>query len=149
LSTKRQSEAGKIKANARWHPDSEYSSETVSEQHENEVDTRKEASDKFKVSEWKVRTVQEIQKKAPEVYKRLGSGDLQIHEAKIIAQLPEDKRETVLEKKLETKKDIRSIVRLNRLSGMDDCEGDIHRPIPHHMEPQPWRGMRPDNKKPT
>jgi len=50
LSKKRQSEAGKKAINARWHPDSEYSSETVSEQHENEVDTRKEASDKFKVS---------------------------------------------------------------------------------------------------
>jgi len=59
----------------------------------------------------KVRTVQEIEKTAPEVYEKLGSGDLQIHEAKVIAQLPEDKRETVLEKKLETKKDIRSIVR--------------------------------------
>jgi len=34
-----------------------------------------------------------------------------LHEARIIAQLPEDKREAVLEKKLETKKDIRSIVR--------------------------------------
>jgi len=32
---------------------------------------------------------------------------------------------------------------------MDDCEDDIHRPIPHHMDPQPWRGMRPDNKKST
>jgi len=74
-------------------------------------DARKEASDKFKVSERKVRTVQEIEKTAPEVYEKLGSGDLQIHEAKIIAQLPEDKREAVLEKKLETKKDIRAIVR--------------------------------------
>jgi len=32
-----------------------------------EVNTRKEAADKFKVSERKVRTVQEIEKKAPEV----------------------------------------------------------------------------------
>jgi len=111
LSEKRQSEAGKIKANARWHPDKEYSSDTVSEQHENKVNTRKEASDKFKVPERKVRMVQEIEKTAPKVYEKLGSGDLQIHEAKIIAQLPEDKREIALEKKLETKKDIRSIVR--------------------------------------
>jgi len=72
---------------------------------------RKEASDKFKVSEWKVRTVQQIEDKAPDVYEKLHTGELQIHEAKIIAQLPEDKREIVLEKKLETKKDIRSIVR--------------------------------------
>jgi N6-adenosine-specific RNA methylase IME4 len=112
LSTKRQSEAGKIKANARWHPDSEYNSETVSEQHENEVDTRKEASEKFKVSEWKVRTVQEIEKTAPKVYERLGSGDIQIHEAKIIAQLPEDKREIVLEKKLETNENVRAIIQV-------------------------------------
>jgi len=81
----------------------------MNERHE--VDTRKEASYKFKVSERKVRTVQEIEKTAPEVYEKLGSGDLQIHEAKVIAQLSEDKRETVLEKKLESKKDIRSIVR--------------------------------------
>jgi len=89
------------------------SSDTVADKmnERHEVDTRKEASDKFKVSERKVRTVQEIEKTAPEVYEKLGSGDLQIHEAKIIAQLPEDKRETVLEKKLETKKDIRAIVR--------------------------------------
>jgi N6-adenosine-specific RNA methylase IME4 len=88
-------------------------SETVSDKENGrrEVDTRKIASDKFKVSEWKVRTVQEIEKKAPEVYEKLCSGVLQIHEAKIIARLPEDKREAVLEKKLETKKDIRSIIR--------------------------------------
>jgi len=88
---------------------SDTAADKMNERHE--VDTRKEASDKFKVSERKVKTVQEIEKTAPEVYEKLGSGDLQIHEAKVIAQLPEDKRETVLEKKLETKKDIRSIVR--------------------------------------
>jgi hypothetical protein len=54
-----------------------------------EVNTRKEASDKFKVPVRKVRTVQEIENKAPEVYKKLESGDLQIHEVKIIARLPE------------------------------------------------------------
>jgi len=88
-------------------------SETVTDKlnERHEVDTRKEASDKFKVSEWKVRTVQQIEKVAPDVYEKLHTGELQIHEAKVIAQLPEDKRETVLEKKLETKKDIRSIVR--------------------------------------
>jgi len=97
----------------RWKPEQKYLSTTVTDKYNEgqEVDTRKEASDKFKVSERKVRTVQEIEKTAPEVYEKLGSGDLQIHEAKIIAQLPEDKREAVLEKKLETKKDIRSIVR--------------------------------------
>jgi N6-adenosine-specific RNA methylase IME4/ParB-like chromosome segregation protein Spo0J len=93
----------------RFLPISETVSENGNEKEKN--DARKEASNKFKVSEWKVRTVQEIEKTAPEVYEKLGSGDLQIHEAKIIAQLPEDKRETVLEKKLETGKDIRSIVR--------------------------------------
>jgi N6-adenosine-specific RNA methylase IME4/ParB-like chromosome segregation protein Spo0J len=72
---------------------------------------RKIASERWKVSEWKVRIAHEIEKTAPKVYEKLGSGDLQIHEAKIIAQLPEDKREIALEKKLETKKDIRSIVR--------------------------------------
>jgi len=41
---------------ARWHPDMEYDSKTVSESNKNEVDTRKEASDKFKVSERKVRS---------------------------------------------------------------------------------------------
>jgi len=67
-------------------------SETVTdkESERHEVDTRKEASGKFKVSEWKVRITQEIEKTAPKVYERLGSGDLQIHEAKIIAQLPWD-----------------------------------------------------------
>jgi len=77
--------------------------DTVSPKDDEEQErSRKVASDKFKVSERKVRTVQEIEKTAPKVYERLGSGDLQIHEAKIIAQLPEGKRETVLEKKLET-----------------------------------------------
>ena len=45
---------------------------------------RKEASNKFKVSEWKVRIVQEIEKTAPKVYEKLSSGDLQIHEARFI-----------------------------------------------------------------
>jgi len=110
LSEKRETEAGKKAINARWHPEREYDEETVSPSYEEER-SRKIASERWKVSEWKVRTVQEIEKTAPKVYKRLGSGDLQIHEAKIIAQLPEDKREAVLEKKLETRKDIRSIVR--------------------------------------
>jgi N6-adenosine-specific RNA methylase IME4/ParB-like chromosome segregation protein Spo0J len=97
----------------RWRPERKYLSATVTDKYNEgqEVDTRKEASNKFKVSERKVRTVQEIEKTAPKVYEKLGSGELQIHEAKIIAQLPEDKREAVLEKKLETKKDIRAIVR--------------------------------------
>jgi N6-adenosine-specific RNA methylase IME4/ParB-like chromosome segregation protein Spo0J len=109
LSKKRQSEAGKKAATIREIKRGNIDSDTVSESIK--VDTRKIASEKFKVSERKVRTVQEIEKKAPEVYKKLESGDLQIHEAKIIARLPEDKREVVLEKKLETKKDIRSIIR--------------------------------------
>jgi len=97
----------------RWRPEQKYLSETVTGKYNEgqEVDTRKEASDKFKVSEWKVRTVQQIEDKAPDVYEKLHTGELQIHEAKIIARLPEDKREIVLEKKLETKKDIRAIVR--------------------------------------
>jgi len=97
----------------RWRPEQKYLSETVTGKYNEgqEVDTRKEASDKFKVSEWKVRTVQQIEDKAPDVYEKLHTGELQIYEAKIIAQLPEDKREIVLEKKLETKKDIRAIVR--------------------------------------
>jgi N6-adenosine-specific RNA methylase IME4/ParB-like chromosome segregation protein Spo0J len=73
--------------------------------------SRKIASEEYKISERKIIITQEIKEKAPKVYERLGSGELQIHEAKIIAQLPEDKRDVVLEKKLETKKDIRSIVR--------------------------------------
>jgi len=86
--------------------------ETVSPEMDKEEErSRKIASERWKVSEWNVRIAQEIQKKAPKVYEKLGSGELQIHEAKIIAQLPEDKREAVLEKKLETNKDIRSIVR--------------------------------------
>jgi len=62
LSEKLPSEAGKIKANARWHPDEEYSSERVSEQHDEKVknDARKIASKRLKVSEWKVRIAQEI-----------------------------------------------------------------------------------------
>jgi hypothetical protein len=111
LSKKRQSEAGKKAATIREIKRGNIDSDTVSESIKAEVDTRKIASDKFKVSEWKVRTVQEIEKKAPEVYEKLCSGVLQIHEAKIIARLPEGKREAVLEKKLETKKDIRSIIR--------------------------------------
>jgi len=94
----------------RFLPISETVSENGNEKEKN--DARKEASEKFKVSEWKVRTVQEIQKKAPEVYDRLGSGDLHIHEAKIIAQLPEDKRKTVLEKKLETNENVRAIIQV-------------------------------------
>jgi len=62
LSKKLSSEAGKIKANARWHPDEEYSSETVSEQHDEKEknDARKIASERWKVSEWKVRIAYEI-----------------------------------------------------------------------------------------
>lgn len=43
--------------NARWHPDKEYSSETVSEQYDEKMknDARKIASERWKVSEWKVR----------------------------------------------------------------------------------------------
>jgi len=42
---------------ARWHPDMEYVSETVSETNNEEKknDARKIASEKWKVSEWKVR----------------------------------------------------------------------------------------------
>jgi len=67
---------------------SDTAADKMNEKHE--VNTRKEASNKFKVSERKVRTVQEIERTAPKVYEKLGSGDLQIHEAKIIAQLPKD-----------------------------------------------------------
>jgi len=41
LSKKRQSEAGKIKANARWHPDKEYDEATVASTYEDEVDRSK------------------------------------------------------------------------------------------------------------
>jgi N6-adenosine-specific RNA methylase IME4 len=109
LSKKRQSEAGKKAVTIREIKRGNIDSDTVSESIK--VDTRKIASEKFKVSERKVRAVQEIEKKAPEVYEKLCSGVLQIHEAKIIARLPEDKREAVLEKKLETGKDVRSIIR--------------------------------------
>jgi len=70
----------------RWRPEQKYLSATVTDKYNEgqEVDTRKEASDKFKVSEWKVRTVHEIEKKALELYKKLESGDLQIHEARVI-----------------------------------------------------------------
>jgi len=113
LSEKAKKQRGENAIEKRWRPEQKYLSETVSDKENGgrEVDTRKIASEKFKVSEWKVRTVQEIEKKAPEVYKKLESGELQIHEAKIIARLPEGKREIVLEKKLETGKDIRSIIR--------------------------------------
>jgi len=65
LSEKLSSDAGKIKANARWHPDKEYSSETVSEQHDEKMknDARKIASERWKVSERKVRIAHEIEKK--------------------------------------------------------------------------------------
>jgi len=95
--------------NRRFLPFSETVSENGNEKEKNDVG--RIASERWKVSEWKVRIAHEIEKTAPKVYEKLGSGDLQINEAKIIAQLPEDKREIVLEKKLETKKDIRSIVR--------------------------------------
>jgi len=112
LSKKRQSEAGKKANEVRWHSNDSSDLENVSQSDKNEADpSRKEASNKFKVSEWKVRTVQQIGDVAPDVYEKLHTGELQIHEAKIIVQLPEDKREIALEKKLETKKDIRSIVR--------------------------------------
>ena len=39
LSEKLSSDAGKIKANARWHPDKEHVSETVSKQHDENIDT--------------------------------------------------------------------------------------------------------------
>jgi len=75
----------------RWRPEQKYLETAVSPKYSEEQErSRKIASDKFKVSERKVRTVQEIEKTAPEVYEKLGSGDLQIHEAKIIAQLPKD-----------------------------------------------------------
>jgi len=112
LSKKRESEAGKKAVTIREIKRGNIDEETVStSMNEEQERSRKIASERWKVSEWNVRIAQEIQKKAPKVYEKLGSGDLQIHEAKVIAQLPEDKREAVLEKKLETKKDIRSIVR--------------------------------------
>jgi len=112
LSTKRQSEAGKKAVTIREIKRGNIDEETVStSMNEEQERSRKIASERWKVSEWNVRIAQEIEKTAPKVYERLGSGDLQIHEAKIIAQLPEDKRKVVLEKKLETRKDIRSIVR--------------------------------------
>jgi len=112
LSEKAKTQRASDAIEKRWRPEQKYLETAVSPKYSEEQErSRKIASDKFKVSERKVRTVQEIEKTAPEVYEKLGSGDLQIHEAKIIAQLPGDKRETVLEKKLETKKDIRSIVR--------------------------------------
>ena len=65
LSEKLSSEAGKEKANARWHPESECNSENVSEQHnqnnkKEKNDARRIASKRLKVSEWKVRIAQEI-----------------------------------------------------------------------------------------
>jgi len=112
LSKKRESEAGKKAVTIREIKRGNIDEETVStSMNEEQERSRKIAAERWKVSEWKVRIAHEIEKTAPEVYKKLGSGDLQIHEAKIIAQLPEDKREIALEKKLETKKDIRSIVR--------------------------------------
>ena len=110
LSKKRESEAGKKANEVRWHSNNSSDEQTVSTSDEEQDRSRKIASERWKVSEWKVRIAHEIEKTAPEVYEKLGSGDLQMHEAKIIAQLPEDKREIALEKKLETKKDIRSIV---------------------------------------
>jgi len=117
LSKKRKSEAGKKAINARWHPEREYGEATVASTYKDEVDrSRKLAAERLKVSEKKIRYVQEIEKAEENkekkvIYEKLRTGELQLHEAKLIAQLPEDKREIVLEKKLETKKDIRSIVR--------------------------------------
>jgi len=56
LSKKLSSDAGKIKANARWHPEGEYSSDKVSEQHnqnnkKEKNDARRIASERWKVSE--------------------------------------------------------------------------------------------------
>jgi len=69
LSEKRQSEAGKkavtVREIKRGNIDVETVSSSINEEQER---SRKEASDKFKVSVWKVRTVQEIEKTAPEVY---------------------------------------------------------------------------------
>ena len=70
--------------NARWHPEKKYDRETVSSSYEEQERSRKIASERWKVSEWKVRTAHEIEKIAPKVYEKLGSGELQIHEAKII-----------------------------------------------------------------
>lgn len=61
LSEKLSSEAGKEKANARWHPESECNSENVSEQHnqnnkKEKNDALKIAAERWKVSEWNVIT---------------------------------------------------------------------------------------------
>jgi len=89
LSKKRESEAGKKAVTIREIKKGNIDVETVSSSmNEEQERSRKIASERWKVSEWNVRIAQEIQKKAPKVYEKLGSGDLQIHEAKIIAQLP-------------------------------------------------------------
>ena len=80
--------------------------------------SRKLAAEHMHVSEWKVREVQEMEKKAETepmakvVYEKLRSGDLQIHEARAIIKQPEEKRAVILQRKEEEPgKDIRVIVR--------------------------------------
>jgi len=117
LSKKRESEAGEKANEVRWHSNISSDETAVSSSDKDEVDrSRKLAAERLKVSERKIRYVHEIEEAEKNnekkvIYEKLRTGELQLHEAKIIAQLPEDKREAVLEKKLETKKDIRSIVR--------------------------------------
>ena len=57
LSKKRESEAGKKAINARWHPEKKYDEETVSPSYEEQDRSRKIASERWRVSEWKVLTI--------------------------------------------------------------------------------------------
>ncbi|PSN95952.1 hypothetical protein B9Q06_03825 [Candidatus Marsarchaeota G2 archaeon ECH_B_2] len=76
LSEKAKKQRGENAIEKRWRPEQKYLSDTVSESIKAEVDTRKIASEKFKVSEWKVRMVQEIEKKAPEPGSQRGNSAL-------------------------------------------------------------------------
>jgi N6-adenosine-specific RNA methylase IME4/ParB-like chromosome segregation protein Spo0J len=119
ISKEAESKAG-MKANeVRWHGnESDSANVSESDKEKEETDTRKLAAEHMHVSEWKVREVQGIEKKAEteptakDVYEKLRSGNLEIHEARLIMKQPEPLRQVILQKKEEEpRKDIRVIAR--------------------------------------